>query len=230
MPFSDFRRAVADIATQNFQAVRGAVVEEWDFIPDGAIVLPCDDDDWFAPNAAEVISTTMGPAVGCMIWRQSVLEVPINLRHACEKKLRFLIPWLRPRWLCATNNYAIRKSQSNRAAMLSHLRASRMFQEHKSVHILESLSLQNRHLGSSTSLVARAGSYLAEVDGKLQVQNVSVPENLQSMPKGVSRRLLSRLERYQKLYASYRPERADLAWAAPYVHEMQNLTMSLKRK
>jgi hypothetical protein len=47
MPYRVFRARVRAIAPENLELVEGAVCSSWEEIPEGALVLPCDDDDWF---------------------------------------------------------------------------------------------------------------------------------------------------------------------------------------
>ena len=50
IPYSRFRHEVCEIARLNLSRVERALVRPWDEIPEGAVVLPVDDDDWFAPD------------------------------------------------------------------------------------------------------------------------------------------------------------------------------------
>ena len=88
MPYRVFRGRVREIARENLALVEGARCSSWDEIPDGALVLPCDDDDWFHPDAARVAESAMGPSVAGVRWTSSFLEVATNWRHPlgiCER-------------------------------------------------------------------------------------------------------------------------------------------------
>jgi hypothetical protein len=63
MPYHVFRGEVRRIAELNQDAVRGAARLDWEEIPDGALVLPVDDDDWFAPDIGEA-------------WRGTAIRTP----------------------------------------------------------------------------------------------------------------------------------------------------------
>ena len=63
--YQRFRHRVEQIAQLNHSRVEGAVVSEWDEIPDGALVMPVDDDDWFVPGAAQALEAELDPeAIG----------------------------------------------------------------------------------------------------------------------------------------------------------------------
>jgi hypothetical protein len=55
MTYQRFRCRLSQIAGLNHAQVQGAVRADWNDIPDESIVLPVDDDDWFAPQAARVL-------------------------------------------------------------------------------------------------------------------------------------------------------------------------------
>ena len=76
MPFRQFRARVYEIAQANLAEVRGAQLAEWDDIPDGALVMPVDDDDWFAPEAAEVLERVRTAETPAYVWEASFAEVP----------------------------------------------------------------------------------------------------------------------------------------------------------
>jgi hypothetical protein len=62
LPYHVFRQRVRRIAELNLQRVENAVRARWDEIPDGALVAPVDDDDWFAPDSAQRWSASSAPA------------------------------------------------------------------------------------------------------------------------------------------------------------------------
>ena len=82
VPFHVFRRRVREIAQLNHARVEGAVCADWEEIPNGALVLPVDDDDWFAPDAVRVLERGFDPGTTGYYWTSSWVERPINLRHS----------------------------------------------------------------------------------------------------------------------------------------------------
>lgn len=153
MPYHLFRQAIREIAIRNHEAIAGAVPATWEAIPDGAIVLPSDDDDWFSPEVASSIASAFAAGIDGVHWTQSVLEMPINFLHRVNLTARRVFPWLKPKWFCATNNYAFRRAE-DAADLLSHIRASRRFTS-GTIHttfVPRRLSLHNRTLASITSM------------------------------------------------------------------------------
>ena len=72
--YQEFRAAIADITMDSLRAVRGAVIAPYDDVPEGAIVMPCDDDDWTAPMRLK-------------FWRSSLpvlMPVRFGLRQFCR--------------------------------------------------------------------------------------------------------------------------------------------------
>lgn len=200
MPYREFRSELRRIAAANLEQVRGATVVTWEEIPEGAWVLPIDDDDWFSPLIAEVLQPRVSSEkIDAILWNHDLLEVPMNLGHAVQLFVRRFYPALPQKWLCGSNNYALRKTADNMDLAFRHDLASRWFAKNpRVVTIAESLSVQNRSLASVTSLGW----------GK------------PSIAPGALRR---KAERYRKLYARYRPPNTALAWTVPFVEKMSKL-------
>ena len=125
MSYPRFRHRVGEIAALNHSRVEGASTAEWNEIADGALVMPVDDDDWFAPNAARVLEAERDPAVPGYIWRHYWIQVPIDLGHRVEILRRRLLSSAREKWVCGTNNYAFPKGSETKELLGNHLRASR---------------------------------------------------------------------------------------------------------
>ena len=84
----------------------------WEEIPEGALVLPCDDDDWFRPDVAAVLERWLRPGVTGVRWTSSFLEVPTSWRHQLGIWRR-RVQGPRPMFLCTTNNYALFASEEH---------------------------------------------------------------------------------------------------------------------
>jgi hypothetical protein len=195
MPYRVFRSRVREIARENIARVEGAERSPWDEIPDGALVLPCDDDDWFRPDAARVAEAALGPGVAGLRWPGRFLEVAINRRHQLGI-WRARVQGPRPKYLCSTNSYALLASEESKELLAHHLEASRWVARQPAGRVVlldERLSLMNRTLASQTSLGHRG-----------------IPIS--------RRRLLRKLTRYRRLYEQ--PLTGELAWAKPYADRM----------
>jgi hypothetical protein len=208
IPFHIFRYRVRQIAELNHSRVEGAVCADWDEIPEGALVLPVDDDDWFAPDAATVLEGEFDPSVTGYYWTSSWIEVPTNLGHRFYLIRRRLLPWTPQKWICTTNNYAMVKGPSAKTLLTSHIRASRWFDgEVKGPdaggvkRIDRRLSVANRTLASSTTL--RPGR-----------------------PDISPSKLRRKFRRYKTLYDQ--PSPLDLAWCRPYLRMMAELMDELE--
>ncbi|HXE79232.1 MAG TPA: hypothetical protein VNK41_00640 [Vicinamibacterales bacterium] len=101
MPFHVFRHHVRDRANL---AVRGALCTEWEAIPHGALVVPSDDDDWFAPDLVQALEDARDPAAAGYYWISTYVEVPRDARHRRSLLLNKLFPWRQPHWTCSSNN------------------------------------------------------------------------------------------------------------------------------
>jgi hypothetical protein len=207
--FRDFRRRLAEIARLNFSRVENAIFATWDEIPDGGLVAPVDDDDWFAPDLGTTLADAYDPDATGYHWTSSVIEVPINLGHRLYLLRRRLFPWLRPMWICTTNNYAMVKSAETEPLLMSHVRASEWYG------------------GEGAGRVKR-------IEGRLGIQNRTLAgytsfhrTNLGRPKASVTRsELIRKYVRYRKLYAGL--ELAELAWARPYIGMMSDLMAELK--
>jgi hypothetical protein len=202
IPYHIFRHELVAIASQNHQRLECVKTALWDEIPEGAIVLPTDDDDWFAPHIVEILRESLRNDGRNFLWDQSVLEVPINFLHGVNLAVRKFLPLGGPKWLCATNNYAFTKTASSEK-LLSHMRASKAFScgELELVKIPNRLSLHNRSLASITSM-------------GLGRDNIT------------SRELKRKARAYRWLYSTFNLPQ-DLHWASPYVKRMAELAEAL---
>lgn len=203
LPYHLFRQRLHQIAEINHSRVEGAEVAEWDNIPDGALVVPVDDDDWFAPDLAATLAREREPGIPAYYWPSRFLEVPLHLRHQAGRIRRRLFPATPPVWLCTTNNYAMVKSAGNRLLLEKHGPASRWFLANmqSSVKKIERpLSLMNRTLGSATALDRKRAPFAR---GKM----------------------LLAYHRYRQLYRGKAPP--ELAWSQPYRDMMANLMREL---
>ncbi|MBY0276741.1 hypothetical protein K2Z84_15475 [Candidatus Binatia bacterium] len=203
LPYHLFRHQVREIARLNLSRVEGAVVAPWEEIPDGALVAPVDDDDWFAPDLAHALAGAHDREAIGYFWTSSFLEVPIDFGHRLFLLRRALFPATPPRWLCATNSYAALKRPDTELLLQKHTVASARFAAADRPHVrrLERrLSLMNRTLASQTSLAF-------------------------VRPTIRRRELLRKHRAYRKLYE--RPVSGELAWSVPYVRSMADLMQQL---
>ena len=204
MSYQRFRHRVAQIARLNHSRVEGAVVSEWEEIPDGALVLPVDDDDWFMPDAARALEAEVDPEKLGYHWPGRWIELPMSLGHRLYLLRHRLFPRTPPKWLCSTNNYAMVKSPEAKEPLAGHVTASRWFEgpgEASVKRIERPLSVANRTLASQTTL------------GHLK--------------EGIDRRkLLRKYRQHRRLYD--RPVPPDLDWCRPYVAMMAGVMGELQ--
>jgi hypothetical protein len=203
MPYHVFRRRLCEIAELNRSRVEGAVEAEWDEIPDGALVLPVDDDDWFAPEAARVVESEHDPALTGCYWFSNFLERPIHFRHRLGLIWGRIFPSTPLPFVCTTNNYAMVKSAETEVLLRRHVQASRWFDAGGGarMHKIERhLSLHNRNLASQTMF------------------RLDKPTVRRS-------RLLRKRREYKRLYR--RQPRPGLEWSRPYVAMMAELVEDL---
>jgi hypothetical protein len=206
MTYQRFRYRVGQIADLNHSMVEGAVRAPEDEIPDGATVLPVDDDDWFAPHAARVLERELVPGISGCVWPSRWIEVPIDLNHRLHMIRRRLLPATPGKWICTTNNYAVVKTPGAQPLLDSHIQASRWFEgqlksEGGSVKRIDTeLSVANRNLGSQTTLA-------------------------HLRPTIDRAKLLRKYRSYKHLY--HRPPPRELNWCRPYLKQMSELMADL---
>jgi hypothetical protein len=206
MPFHLFRHRVKEIAQLNLSRVENARCAPLSEIPEGSLVVPVDDDDWFAPELGAVLEAEREPGKAGYYWERGFLESPPGLAVRAGRFVRYtMLGRSHLRWTCSTNNYAILKTNDVRALVVNHVAASAYFDEHASEvkRLPRHLSLMNRTLASQTSMAWRK-------------------------PTVTRRELVTKFHRYQRLYSSF--EHPELAWAGPYVRMMGGLMKELRTR
>ena len=144
VPYHHFRLRLKEIAQENLARVEGAVVTELDEVPAGALVVPVDDDDWFAPELVAHLRAAHAPDARGYHWPRFVLEArPGWLRRADHR-----------RYTCGTNNYAFVHEGAWSGLAAGHTIASEHFDAHaeQTRALSRMLSIQNRNLSSQTQL------------------------------------------------------------------------------
>lgn len=201
MPYHAFRHRLKQIAQSSLDRVEGTRRVAPAAVPDGAIAVPVDDDDWFAPDLAARIAAAWEPEAVGYLWRRATIEVPLPLRRRLWYRL-----WSFKAPTCNTNDYAIKSFAGAEPILRSHVRAGRYFDEHREriVRIRATLGVQNRNVSSQTAMGWRRPSITRE-------------------------ELVRSCDRHRALYASLALP-PDLAWARPYVTEMAELMARLRLK
>ena len=200
MPYHVFRCELTRIARLSLSRVEGIVCVPRDHVPPGALVVPTDDDDWFAPVLGTALQAAADDRHLGYYWRSAFLEVPISLAHELGLVRRAVFPWTPPKWLCTTNNYAVAMRRDAAPLIDSHVKASRWFVGNRALvkRLDEHLSVMNRSLASQTSF-----------------------RSVHSQAA-----LIRKYGRYVTLYR--RPLRPELQWSAPYVAMMRDLMDDLR--
>jgi hypothetical protein len=200
--FAAFRQRLAQITRENLSRIENAKLSRLDETPPGALIVPVDDDDWLSPEIGIRLLAERADAPLGFHWNPYILRAPRRSRRW---------PWRRGRpaadtspHTCGSNNYAIRNLPDLAPAVASHVWASRYFDEHprRVLRLDASLSLQNRTLGSRTTLSRR-------------------------MPVLTRELLLEKYRRHRRLYDRLRLP-PDVAWAQPCVDAMAELMRELR--
>lgn len=206
MPFRVFRGEVRAIARENLARVEGIERRSWEDVPEGAIVLPADDDDWWAPDAARVVDAAADGATEAWHWPHTVLEVPIDPWHRLEILRRRLRPSTPPRWVCSTNNYALRRRADREPLFRKHTEMSAWVAGSDAVGVLSRrLSVQNRTPASITQMGF----------GRSRVS---------------PRELRRKLRAHRQLYERFEPPAAELEWMVPHVRRMADLVRRVEER
>ena len=202
MPYHIFRRELTRIAGLNLSRVEGIACVPRDDVPPGALVVPTDDDDWFAPGLATALQMAANDRYLGYYWRSAFLEVPISLAHELGLMRRAVFPRTPPKWLCTTNNYAVAMHRDAAPLIDSHVKASRWFT-------------------GNPGLVKR-------LDGHLSVMNRSLASQTSFRSVHSQAALIRKYGRYVKVYR--RPLPPELAWCAPCVAMMRDLMDELRER
>lgn len=200
MPYHIYRRELKRIAGHSLARVQDAACVPAQEVPRGALAVPVDDDDWFAPELGRVLQGHLAGGHAGYSWPSRFLEVPISTSHRLGLLARRILPQRPPRWLCTTNNYAVVYGPDTADLLHGHIRATNWFLAHPQLvrRLEEPLSLMNRTLASTTQL--------------------------RSQPSpAVLRR---KFHAYSTLY--HQPPPVDLPWCAPYVEMMRELHAELQ--
>lgn len=209
-----FRHRLKAIAQSNLHRVDGATIADFAQVPPGELIVPVDDDDWFAPDLVLRLRRAYTPAARGYLWRRDVLAPPRTVSRRSRPNVRTGLGWIRARVfgppadpvICKTNNYAFRNLPEASQLPRDHMTASEYFTAHASEiqRIHATLGVQNRNLASQTAL-------------------------------GWKRPMLERDEliasfwRYRRLYRS-RGIRTEIGWARPYIEDMAELMDELDLK
>ena len=202
MPYHVYRARVKAIAQLNLSRVAGARCSALETVPAGHLIVPVDDDDWFAPEFAERLFAEQTVEHSCYLWRRTPIEAAHPIRNTYLRVAALV--GRGDRVICQTNNYAIVQQDGLGSLALSHMAAAMHFRAHPAdvKRIPATLAIQNRHLGSQTTLAWRR-------------------------PSIAPHQLVTLLGQHQKRYRSWRLPR-DQQWARPYVDLMADLLSDIR--
>ncbi len=152
MPYHVFRQRLKTIAELSLARVEGAARSELEAVPPGHVIVPVDDDDWFAPDLGVQLLRVRDPNARGYLWRREVIEArPLWRRGLSYVARRVGRP---ERNICRTNNYAVVNELGAADLALNHVTASEYFETHPAEirRIPVALAVQNRSLASQTAL------------------------------------------------------------------------------
>ena len=200
--YAAFRVRLIEIAQRNWSRIENAKLVRREELAPGALLVPVDDDDWFAPDLAQHVLAADAPPLEGLHWKRYILELPRHSRR---------LPWLRARrppdtspHTCGSNNYAIRNLPGLARGITNHVWASEHFDAHPArvKHVDASLSVQNRNLASRSGLGGQR---------RLEITRDE---------------LIERFRRHRSLYDRLRLP-PEVAWAQGCVAEMAELMGSI---
>jgi len=207
MPYCCFRQQVKHIAQLNLSRIKHVTITTLDEVPQGSLVVPVDDDDWFAPDLAAHLQRAYEPAKRGYYWSHYVLEArPADnpWRWLLRRRFRGTRQKDHIRYTCGSNSYAVVNHGQWGELGRGHARASRHFDQCPDdvKRLALTFSVQNRNLSSQTVLAHRK-------------------------PTIGAAKLRRRFRRYRTLYARVTLT-PTLAWAKPYVDLMAELMDQLR--
>jgi hypothetical protein len=197
MPYHEVRRRLKGIAELSLSRIDDAVRVPWDEIPDGALVVPVDDDDWFAPDLAHGLLASREPHIEGYVWNDYTVEI----RRPLSARLNYW--WWRLRGnrplTCGSNSYAITKTPERFPLVRRHGQASRYFDANPALvrRLPGNWSVRNRNPTSQTEMGWRR-------------------------PHVTHAELVETFRQYRRLYPGIRLPRA-FRWAEPYVTMVADL-------
>jgi hypothetical protein len=204
MRYHVFRQRLKAIAELNLSHVEGAVRSHADEVPSGHLIVPVDDDDWFAPDLVMHLQQAHDPQAAGYLWTRETLQSQAFMVALRGKVGRFIG---RPeRHVCKTNNYACLSEPELMPFLRNHVHASEYFTAHaqRIRRIHATLGIHNRNLASQTTLAW-------------------------GRPSITRWQLVALHRRHRALYASWTAP-AELQWAARYVHLMHELMADIAVK
>jgi hypothetical protein len=202
IPYHAFRQRVKEIAQLNLSRIANVRFVTDEPAPPDAILVPVDDDDWFAPHLADRLGEESDPSILAYHWTRHILEPERHrrrLKGLVKERLTGVVVY-------ATNNYALRNRPGVEALLAHHVAASDHFRSRPDAvkYLPAALSMHNRNPASQTAL-------------KLGHSTITRAELLQVYAQ------------YRALYArTFLFGR--LRWARPYVALMAELMAELKPK
>lgn len=156
IPFHIFRHQIKQIAQQNLRKVADSVCTTIEDVPEGAMVVPIDDDDWLAPHIARVLEKERENGKTGYYWNKDYLDMPATNFVKLARFILYDLPGRkRGGWTCSTNSYAFINNPTLPPALYSsHTKASEYFDQYSSKvkKISNHLSIMNRTMASQTSM------------------------------------------------------------------------------
>jgi hypothetical protein len=176
-----------------------------DEIPAGDLIVPTDDDDWFAPSLVHEIREALRPGgEGCLWWRQVISASRRRPKRRGLLRRRLGFKKMGGLHSCATNNYAIVRGPGVEPLVVHHGQACGYFDAHpeRMAKIHETLAIQNRTMASHTALKKRQHTIDRE-------------------------QLVASYHAYRTLYEEW-PLPPELLWAKPCVESMAELMRGIR--